>query len=92
LPTPRRTFSRLERLLIRFGAYGPGGVAPTVSLRLLNQAGDSIAAMPPPASTAAGFESEFGLSAFPPGDYLVEISAEVNGESAKKLVAIRVTG
>jgi VWFA-related protein len=93
-PTPSvgRIFSRLERLLIRFGAYGPGGVAPKVTLRLLNNAGDSMASMPPPRSTPAGFETELALSSFPPGDYLVEIIAEVDGETATQFVALRVTG
>jgi VWFA-related protein len=91
VPTVRRTFSRMERLLIRFGAYGPAGVTPKLSLRLLNQSGDSIASLPAPAATASGYESELALSPFPPGDYLVEITAEVDGQAAKRLVALRVT-
>jgi hypothetical protein len=37
-------------------------------------------------------ESELGLGSFPPGDYIVEIAAEIGGETAKRLLAIRVTG
>jgi hypothetical protein len=62
-------------------------------MKVLNQQGTSIATMPAPArTTGQTFESEFSLSAFPPGDYLIEIAAEANGETIKKLVAIRVTG
>ena len=93
LPVALRTFSRVERLLIRFQAYGPAGTQPTVSLKLLNSSGTSIATLPGSARTPAGYvEAEFSLSAFPPGDYLIEISAESNGEIARSLLPIRVTG
>ena len=93
LPVSVRTFSRVERLLIRFQAYGPAGTQPTVSLKLLNQGGTSIASLPAPVRTPAGFvESELSLSAFPPGDYLVEIAAESNGDITRVLLPIRVTG
>lgn len=92
-PAVLPVFSRAERVLIRFGAYGPAGTRPTVTLRLLNQQGSSIAALPPPAANPAGdLESELGLGAFPPGDYLVEIVAEAAGETVKRLVGLRVTG
>ncbi len=95
MPAPAVTpvFSRAERVLIRFAAYGPAGTKPTVTMRLLNQAGGMVAALPAPTAGAdGGLESEFGLGAFPPGDYLVEIVAEVGGEKAKRLVGVRVTG
>jgi hypothetical protein len=79
-------------LLIRFGAYGPAATVPDVTMRLLNSNGESMAALPPPVRVDDLFESELGLSAFPPGDYLVEIAAAVGGETATRLVAIRVTG
>jgi hypothetical protein len=93
LPTTARTFSRTERLLLRFGAYAPGGITPAVVMRSLYKQGISVASMPTPASTDGQmFESEFGLSAFPPGEYLIEIVADSGGATAKALVAIRVTG
>ena len=39
-PTTSRQFSRTERLLLRFDAYGPAGTAPTIAMRLLNRMGD----------------------------------------------------
>lgn len=96
LPVVHAVFARAERMLIRFGAYGAGGVDPTLSLRLLNQNGDQLAALPPPAKRAGApagvFESELGLGSFPPGEYLIEIAAEQAGETVKQLVALRVTG
>jgi hypothetical protein len=92
LATIRRVFSRMERLLVRFGAYGPAGTTPKVSIRILNSQGGTLHTLPEPVRAGELFEGEIGLASFPPGDYLVEISAEVNAESAKQLLAIRVTG
>ena len=39
VPVASREFSRTERLLIRFQAYGPGGAPPVVSARLLGRTG-----------------------------------------------------
>ena len=91
IPTAARTFSRTERILVRFQAYGAGGQTPTVTMRLLNAQGDNMAALPAPSATPGGFEADLGLAPLPPGDYLVEISAQVGGEQVRKLLAIRVT-
>jgi VWFA-related protein len=93
LPAATRQFSRAERLLLRFQAYGPAGTTPTIAMRLLNRLGDSIVALPAPTrTTGATFETELGLGGLPPGDYLIEIAATVGTETSKKLMAIRVTG
>jgi VWFA-related protein len=93
MPTTVRTFTRSERLLLRFAAYGPGGTTPALTMRVLNKQGASMASMPPPTLTKdQTFESEFSLSAFPPGEYLIEIVADASGAITKKLLAIRVSG
>ncbi len=90
--TSARTFSRIERLLIRFQAYGPVGQTPVVSLRLLNQQGDSMAALPAPTPMAGGgFEADIGLAPLPAGDFLIEITAKSGADTVRKLLAIRIT-
>jgi VWFA-related protein len=92
LPTTVRAFSRVERLLLRFAAYGPGGSTPAVTMRVLNKQGDQMASMPAPTPTTDQvFESEFSLSAFPPGEYLIEIVGTAGSATTKKLLAIRVS-
>jgi hypothetical protein len=91
-PTIRRIFSRTERLLLRFGAHGPGETAPKLTLRILNSRGDSLASLPDPIKAGAWFEGEVGLSSFPPGDYVLEVAAASDDQVAKQLLAIRVTG
>ena len=91
IPTAARTFSRTERILLRFQAFGPTGQTPAVTMRLLNAQGDNMAPLPPPTVTPGGYESDLGLAPLPPGDYLIEINAQVGAEQIRKLLAIRVT-
>jgi VWFA-related protein len=94
VPSASRVFSRTERLLVRFDAYGPAGTAPAITMRLLNKNGDSMASLPPPAAGASPntFQAEFALAPLPPGDYLIEIAAASGSDTTRKLLAIRVTG
>jgi len=93
IPVVGRQFSRTERVLLRFDAYGPAGTTPKIALRLLNRVGASIADMPAPTPAAGNtLDSDLSLSALPPGDYLLEIIATAGEESVKKLIGIRITG
>ena len=91
VPTAARSFSRTEQLLLRFQAYGPAGQTPAVTLRLLNQAGDSMAELPAPTATPNGFESVCGLHPLPSGDFIIEINATVGAEKVRRLLAIHVS-
>jgi VWFA-related protein len=91
IPTAARAFSRTERILVRFQAFGPTGQTPTVTMRLLNAQGDNMAALPAPTATPGGYEADLGLAPLPAGDYLIEISVQVGTEQVRKLLAIRVT-
>jgi hypothetical protein len=42
VPVASREFSRTERLLIRFQAYGPGGEPPVVTAKLLSRGGTAM--------------------------------------------------
>lgn len=93
LPAAGRTFARSERILLRFQALGPAGTTPMVELKLLNATGQPLATFPPPpAVDGVTHEAEMTFGAFPPGDYVIEISAQTNGEMVKEHLAIRVTG
>ena len=94
VPVAVRQFSRTERLLLRFEAYGPAGLPPDVTLRLLNKAGEQVSAtLPAPKpTTGSTFEVEMGLSNFAMGDYLIEIAAGIGSERSTRLLGIRVTG
>jgi len=92
VPTSGRVFSRTDRLMVRFDAYGPAGTTPDVSLSLLNQSGDSLVDLPAPTLlTGQSFETVIGLGSLPPGDYLVAIGASAGGESIRHLLPVRVS-
>jgi len=92
VPAATRTFLRSERLLLRFQAFGPGGAVPELKLDLLNKQGESLVGLPVPTHVSDNrFEAVVGLGSLPPGDYLFAISATVNGETVRELVAVHVT-
>jgi len=92
MPAITREFQRTERLLLRFQAFGPGGSTGTITMKVLNQQGAAIATLPAPTKTANGYEAELALNSFPAGTYLIEISGDFGGQSARSLLAIRITG
>jgi VWFA-related protein len=90
VPVANRAFSRTDRLLLRFDVHAPGGTAPDVTMRLLNNQGDAMATLAKPAVANGHYESEIGLGALPPGDYLVEIAAAAGSETTRHLMGIRI--
>ena len=91
VPTTEREFSRTDRLFIRVESYAPGGVAPPVTARLLNRAGESMAALPVRQGPGRPAEIELALSPLAAGEYLIELNAKSEGGStAQELIAFRV--
>ena len=89
VPIAGREFSRIEHLLIRVPAYGPGGTTPVLSVHLLNRAGAAMNELnAEPAPRTAEQQIDLPLAALPPGEYVLEIKT---GE-ATELVGFRVTG
>ena len=88
-PVATREFRRTDRLLIRFDAFAPGTVPPTLTAQLLNQQGtkmSDVAVLPgPPLSI------DLPLANLAAGQYLLEITASAEGQKAvTELVAFRV--
>ena len=95
VPVSGREFSRRERLLLRFEAYGPGGTAPAVTVRLLNRDAQPMIdlTVEPPAEAGAPYQAEVPLASLPPGEYLIEVAATGAEEpSVRQLVGIKVSG
>jgi VWFA-related protein len=92
VPVASREFSRIERLFIRFQAYGPGGAAPAVSARLLGRAGQAVRDLTVlPASTAGDHAIDLPLAGLAAGEYTIEVTASAGGGDAKDRMAFRVT-
>jgi VWFA-related protein len=90
-PVAAREFSRTERLLVRFSAWGPGGAAPLVTARLLNMRGELVADLPAPAPGPEGtFDLEVPLAPYAPNDYLIELRSGDGADAARVLTALRI--
>jgi VWFA-related protein len=92
VPAAGREFSRSDRVLIRFSAYGPGSERPEATAVLLNRAGQKMSDVPVAVSASAGTTHEINLSlnSIPAGEYLVEVTAKGAGGEAKELIPLRV--
>jgi VWFA-related protein len=92
VPVASREFSRTERLLIRFCAYGPGGETPTVTAKLLGRMGHPIRDLTvTPAATAGYREIDLPLASFANGEYVVEVTAKSGARDASDRLTFRVT-
>ncbi len=92
VPVAAREFSRTERLLIRFDAYGPGSEKPVPTAVILSRTGQKLAELPVAAAAAGGtHQIDLPLNTMAAGEYIVEISVkDATGTEAKELVAMRV--
>jgi VWFA-related protein len=92
VPVAAREFSRTERLLIRFPAYGPVGAPPTVTAKLLGRMGHEMRELPvAPASTPGESAIDLPLAGLAAGEYTIEVTASSGRGDAKDRVGFRVT-
>lgn len=93
VPVAGREFSRTERLLVRFDAYGVGAETPSVAAVLMNRAGQKMSDVPVIAAGAGGtHQLDLALNAVPAGEYVVEITVTGSQGEAKDVVAFRIGG
>ena len=88
-PSVDREFSRSERLLVRVEAYGPGGLAPDVTAKLMNRGGAPMSDIKMQPIDGL-YEAELPLSSLAAGEYIVEITAKGLAGTAQETVAFRV--
>jgi hypothetical protein len=92
-PVALREFRRADRLLIRVAAFGAGADKATGAARLLNRQGTKMSDLPVPApAPGQPYVVDLPLSSLPAGEYIVEVSATVEGQPpATELIAFRIT-
>jgi VWFA-related protein len=91
VPVATREFSRTEKILIRFDAYGAGTDKPKATAVLLNRAGQKMSDVPVAAAQVAGtHQIDLGLASMPAGEYLVEITITGASGEVKELIPLRV--
>jgi hypothetical protein len=90
-PVATREFSRAERILIRFDAYGPGSEKPEATAILMNRGGQKISDVPvAPAAIAGTHQIEVGFASIPAGEYLIEVTIKGSSGEIKELIPLRV--
>ena len=90
VPTADRTFSRTERMIVRFDAFGPGESKPAVTARLLNRGGAPMSDLQVQAGASGSTQIEVPLAQLAAGDYLLELTAKGDAGSAQELIAFKL--
>ena len=91
-PVASREFSRTERLLIRFQAYGSATTPPEVSARLLGRTGYAIRSLTVTPSATSGDQAiDLPLASLATGEYVVEVTAKHGARDASDRLTFRVT-
>jgi VWFA-related protein len=90
VPTVDRDFSRTERLLVRFDAYAAGNATPSVTAKLLNRGGQSMADVPVQGAAGKPFQIDLPLASLGAGQYLLELDAKTASGAAQQLIAFKV--
>jgi VWFA-related protein len=89
VPVSSREFSRTERLLIRFQAYGAD---PVVSAKLLGRAGNAMRELPVERSSTPGDSAiDLPLAGLAAGEYTVEVTVKSGARDATDRIGFRVT-
>ena len=89
-PFAGRQFERTDRIVARFGVFGPGAADATVTVTLLSRRGAKLSTMPLK-TIAGGFEIDLPIGSIARGEYVFEIVASRGADQAKTLLPFRVT-
>jgi VWFA-related protein len=88
-PFAGRQFARTDRIVARFGVFGPGAADATVTVTLLSRRGIKLATMPLK-TTAGGYEIDLPIGSIARGEYVFEILASRGADQAKALLPFKV--
>jgi len=91
-PSPSRTFSRSERLLIRVPAYNPDGAPVTVSVVVSNMKGATIRSLDQLPSNGGAPQFDLPLAFLAPGEYGIEVKVTSPTGVARQLIRFRLVG
>jgi VWFA-related protein len=89
-PFGGRQFERNDRIVVRFGVFGPVAADATVTVALLSRRGAKLAAMPLK-TTAGGYEIDLPIGSIARGEYVFEIVASRGADQAKTLLSFKVS-
>lgn len=88
-PFAGRRFERTDRIVARFGVFGPAASDATVTVTLLSRRGAKLATMPLK-TIAGGYEIDLPIGSIARGEYVFEIVAARGADQARTLLSFRV--
>ena len=88
-PFAGRQFERTDRIVARFGVFGPGASDATVTVTLLSRRGAKLATMPLK-NNAGAYELDLAVGSIARGEYVFEIAASRGTDQARALLPFRV--
>jgi VWFA-related protein len=91
-PSPSRTFSRSERLLIRVPAYNPDGAPVTISASVSNMKGTTIRPLDQVPGGTGAPQFDLPLAFLAPGEYGIELTVTSPTGTARQLIRFRLVG
>lgn len=91
-PTPfaGRQFERTDRVVVRFGVYGPSASDAMVTATLLSRRGARLATMPLKRTASGEYEIDLPMGSVGRGEYVFEIAASRGADQAKTLLSFKV--
>jgi hypothetical protein len=91
-PSPSRTFSRSERLLIRVPAYNPDGAPVEIAVSVSNMKGTTIRALERVPGDRVIPKFDLPLAFLAPGEYGIDVTVTSPTGSARQMIRFRLTG
>jgi VWFA-related protein len=90
LPFAGRSFERSDRVIVRFGVFGPSAPDAMVTVTLLSRRGAKLATMPLKRTAAGEYEIDLPMGSVGRGEYVFEIAASRGADQAKTLLSFKV--
>jgi hypothetical protein len=89
VPFAGRQFERTDRIVARFGVFGPSAPDATVTVTLLSRRGARLASMPLK-TIPSGYEIDLPIGSIARGEYVFEIVASRGVDRARTLLSFKV--
>jgi len=89
-PTAAKTFTATDRVLLEVECRAPEGVTPQIKVDLLNQKGDVLRPLDPPAMSDGRGRMQLPVNALANSTYVLRIEAAAGEQTTQQWVAFRI--
>ena len=89
-PTAAKTFTATDRVMLEVECRAPEGVTPQIKVDLLNQKGDVLRPLDPPAMSDGRGRMQLPVNALANSTYVLRIEAAAGEQTTQQWVAFRI--